>query len=217
MVNAKTPPEPDAQHMGTLWMLRLDRPLPESCVSYISATFLSTGPEIAGELASVMGFDNDGPVLQRFQLARHCYIARIEGRIVAYGWITFDEELIGGLGLRVRLLPGEAYIWDCGTLPEYRGQHLYPALLSHMQRELQIAGLWRAWIGMDSDNLPSQAGVRRAGFQPIVDILQARHTSERTLLTRGCPGALLEDVQAAQYALFGDREASGMMVAGNDG
>lgn len=200
--------EPGAQHMGLLWTLRLDGSLPPACASRIPATFQLAGPEVAGDLALVMGFDDPAPVLRRFHLGKQCYIARIEGRIVTYGWITFDEELIGGLGLRVRLLTGEAYIWDCATLPAYRGQRLYPALLAHMQRELQRAGLWRAWIGMDVDNLPSQAGVARAGFQPIIDILQIRNTATRTFLAHGHPSASVEDVQAAQYALFGDRETS---------
>jgi len=198
--------EPGAQHMGTLWMLRLDRPLPPACEPRIPVTFQHAGPEIADELAAVMGYDESTTVLQRFRLGKYCYIAS-SAELITYGWITFDEERIGELGLSVRLQAGEVYIWDCATLPAYRGQHLYPALLSHMLRELQNAGLWRAWIGMDADNRPSQAGVARAGFQPIVDILQARDTSARTFLVRGCPGASAEDVQAAQYALFGGREA----------
>lgn len=200
--------ELDAQHMGLFWTLRLDGPLPGAGEPRVPVTFLRAGPEIAGELATAMAFADSAPVLQRFRLGRHCYIGRSEGRLVTYGWITFDEELIGGLGLRVRLLPGEAYIWDCATLPVYRGQHLYPALLSYMQRELQRTGFRRIWIGMDAENLPSQAGVAQAGFQHIIDILQVRDASARTFLVRPIPGASPEDVKAAQYALFGDRAAS---------
>ena len=198
--------EPGAQHMGLFWSLRLDGPLPAAPVSRVPATFLRASSENADELAAAMGLDDPAPVLQRFQRGCHCYIARNADRLVAYGWITFDEELIGGLNLRVRLLPGEAYIWDCATLPAYRGQHLYPALLAHMQRELQSAGFRRIWIGMDADNRPSQLGIARAGFQHILDILQVRgeQTHTRTLLTRPCPGISEQDVRAAQYALFGD-------------
>jgi ribosomal protein S18 acetylase RimI-like enzyme len=204
-----TPPsEPDTQHMGLFWTLRLDGSLPAAAEPRVPATFLRVGPEVAGELAAAMEFADPAPVLQRFRLGRHCYIGRSESRLVTYGWITFDEELIGGLDLRVRLLPAEAYIWDCATLPGYRGQHLYPALLAHMQRELQHAGYRRIWIGMDADNLASQAGVARAGFRHVIDILQVCNTPARTFLARPVPGASQEDVQAARYALFGDREAS---------
>ncbi len=200
--------EPDAQLVGLFWTLNLAETLPVVSAPRVPATFLRAGPEIAAELAGVMGFADSEPVLQRFQRGCHCYLARRAGQLVAYGWITFDEELIGGLDLRVRLLPGEAYIWDCATLPAYRGQGLYPALLGHMQRELQHAGHQRLWIGMDADNLPSQAGVARAGFQRIIDLLQVRDTPTRTFLARAYPGASVQDVRAARYALFGDADAS---------
>lgn len=200
--------EPGAQLMGLFWTLSLAETLPAVPAPRIPATFLLAGPEVAEELAAAMDFADSEPVLQRFQRGCHCYIARSAGQLIAYGWITFDEELIGGLDLRVRLLPGEAYIWDCATLPAYRGQGLYPALLGHMQCQLQNAGFQRLWIGMDADNLPSQAGVARAGFQRIVDLLQVRDTSTRTFLARAYPGATEQDVRAARYVLFGDMEAS---------
>lgn len=200
--------EPDVQRMGLFWTLRLAGPLPVAVRPRISVTFQRADPEVAGELASVMGFPDSAPVVQRFRRGRHCYVGRSEGRLVAYGWITFDEDMIGELELRVRLLPGEAYIWDCATLPAYRGLRLYPALLACMQRELQDAGIQRIWIGMDADNMLSQAGVARAGFQHVIDILQVRNAAARTLLAHPAPGSLPEDVLAAQYMLFGDREMS---------
>lgn len=207
------PSESGAQHMGLFWLLRLDRALPAAPEPRFPATMQRAGPELVGELAAAMGLDDPAPVLQRFQQGRQCHIARSEGRIASCGWITFDEERIGELGLRVRLLSNEAYIWDCFTLPAYRGQHLYPALLAHMLRELRAGGCKRVWIGMDADNLPSQAGVARAGFQPIVDLLQVRHASTRTFLTRGYPDASEQDVRDAQYALFGDSEMSSITLA----
>lgn len=206
------PPEAHAQHMGILWMLHLSEQLPAGPAPRVAATFQRAGPEVAGELASAMGFGDPAPVLHRLQRGRHCYIARIEKRLVAYGWITFDREDIGELGLSVRLRPGEAYIWDCATLPAYRGQRLYPALLASILRELQRDGLQRAWIGMDADNLPSQTGAALAGFQPVIDILLAYTNSARTFLARGYPNMPEKQVQDAQYALFGDRTASSVTL-----
>ena len=56
--------------------------------------------------------------------------------------------------LPIRLAPGEVYIWDCATLPAYRGQGLYPALLAHIVKELSAEGLRRAWIGADTGSEP---------------------------------------------------------------
>ena len=95
------PSESGAQHMGLFWMLRLDRALPAAPEPRLPATMQPAGPEIAGELAAVMGLDDPALVLQRFQQGRQCHIARIEDRIASYGWITFDEERIGERAARV--------------------------------------------------------------------------------------------------------------------
>jgi ribosomal protein S18 acetylase RimI-like enzyme len=200
--------EYDAQPVGLFWRLRLDEALPPAVKPGVAATFLRAGRQDIPELATAMGFDDSIPVERRFELGRHCYLARVEGHLVSYGWITFDQERIGELGLRVRLLPDEAYIWDCATLVDFRGQHLYPALLSYMLRQLRTSGIRRVWIGMDADNLPSQAGVARAGFKLIVTLLQARHASTRTFFMRNNPDASQEDIQDAHYALFGDKAAN---------
>src|SRR5256714_6842003 len=161
----------NVQHIGTFWILELDRPLPPAIVPRVPATFMRIGPEIAGELAQAMGLDDPAIILQRFATGRHCYAARVDGKLAAYGWVTFDEEAIGELGLRFRLKAGEAYIWNCATLPAYRGQRLYPTLLAYIVGELYHQGLRRVWIGTDTDNLPSQSGLALAGFQPIGDIV----------------------------------------------
>jgi ribosomal protein S18 acetylase RimI-like enzyme len=199
--------------MGLFWSLRLDGPLPAAVEPGLSATFLRAGLEESADLAVAMGFDDVEPVVQRFERGCHCHIARVDGRLAGYGWITFGKERIGELGLSVHLLVGEAYIWDCATLAAYRGQRLYPALLSFMLCELRSAGYRRVWIGMDADNKSSQAGVARAGFQLIVALLQASHPPTRIFLIQGYPGISEQDVQDAQYALLGDRTASSLELA----
>lgn len=195
--------------LGIFWMLRLDRPLPAAPKPRIPATFLRAGPEIAVELAQAMGLGNPAPVLHRFTMGRRCYVGRVAGRIATYGWVTFDEERIGELGLIVRLGKSEAYIWDCATLPPYRGQRLYPALLAHILCELQNEGFQRVWIGTDADNLPSQSGLALAGCQPVLEIIQA---ADGGFLSRGRPGVPLQDVLDAHYALFGNRDLSRIVI-----
>jgi GNAT superfamily N-acetyltransferase len=207
-----SPFERDVQHMGLLCLLALDKPLPAGPAPRVPASFHRADDALAGELAGAMGFADPAPVLQRLHQGRQCYFARVAGQLVAYGWLTFDKEDIGELGLSVRLLPGEAYIWDCATLPALRGQRLYPALLGHMLSELQRTGFQRVWIGMDADNLPSRTGAVLAGFQPVIDILLVREPQTSYYQVRGYPGVADEDVQAAQYALFGDRHRQSVPV-----
>jgi len=193
----------NVQHIGTFWILELDKPLPPAIVPRVPATLMRIDPEVAGELAHAMGLDDPAIILQRFATGRHCYTARVEGKLATYGWVTFDEEAIGELGLRFRLKAGEAYIWDCATLPAYRGQLLYPALLSYIVSELRAAGLCRVWIGADTDNMVSQQGMALAGFQPAIDFLvESAQGISRPRLNRrpGIPEQLMMDVH---HALWG--------------
>lgn len=198
-----SPSEPETRLVGTFWILDLAPPLPTAPPPRLPATFLRLGPEDAGELAQAMnGRDKSSSyialVRQRFSAGKHCYAARIENEIATYGWVTFDQENIGELGLSIHLATGDAYIWDCATLPAYRGQQLYTALLASIARALYAMDLRRAWIGADADNLPSQAGMARAGFHPAVDMVLS--PASPGLHLRGRPGApeqLVSDIRTA--------------------
>jgi GNAT superfamily N-acetyltransferase len=148
-----------------------------------------------------MGLDGPGPVLERFAGERRCYVVRIEGSIVSYGWVSTREEWVSELSLHIRLLPGDAYIWDCATLSDYRGQGLYPALLLYILGELRAEGLDRAWIGADTGSVASQKGIIRAGFHPIADFFPV--PSAEHFRVTGRPGAAKELVRDARDALLG--------------
>ena len=207
--------EPDARPQGTFWMLDLGQPLPIGPLPQVPVAFMRAGPEVARELAQAMNLDDEAAVLQRFDDGRHCYVGRIEGKLATYGWVTFDEEHIGELSLSIRLKAGEAYIWNCATLPAYRGQQLYPALLIHIVSELHNQGLHRIWIGADTDNLPSQRGIVLAGFQPIGDIVISDVLTMRRAWLLGRPGISERLVMDARQALLGEREE--VWLAANSG
>ncbi len=209
------PAEADEQPQNTLWMLELGQPLPVGPTPQVPAVFMRAGPEVVQELAQAMSLDDQTVVLQRFDSGRQCYVGRIDGTLATYGWVTFDEEDIGELSLSIRLQAGEAYIWNCATLPAYRGQRLYPALLAYIVGELHHQGLRRVWIGTDTDNRPSQSGIILAGFQPVGDVVVSRALTLRRAWMRGRPGVPEQLVADARYALFGEREE--VWLAANSG
>jgi GNAT superfamily N-acetyltransferase len=171
----------------------------------VAVIYQSVGQEAASSIAQAMELDDPSEVLRRFAAGKRCYTGTVEGTLATFGWVTFDEELIGELRLRIRLSPGEAYIWNCVTLPAYRGQRLYPALLWHMINDLREEGIKRIWIGADADNLPSQTGIALCGFQPIIDMVLDRALAIRMIWARGCPGAPPQLVEEARRKLFGNR------------
>ena len=200
------PADSDPRRPGTLWVMHLDWPTPGGLTPQVPATFSQIGPEAAGPLARAMGHRDPAVVLERLATGRRCYAACIDGKIAAYGWVTLDEEWIGEIRLRIRLVAGEAYVWDCATLPAYRRRRLYTALLAHITSELRAAGLCRVWIGADIDNVASQNGIALAGFKPVADLVVDRVLTLRQVWVRGrhdIPEYLVADVRRA---VLGDRD-----------
>jgi hypothetical protein len=120
--------------------------------------------------------------------------------------LSFEEEYIGELNLRLRLLSGEAYIWDCVTMPAFRQQRLYSGLLGYIVAELGAENLCRVWIGADLENLPSQRGIARAGFRPVADMVVARVLAMRLVWVQGRPGVPESLIAEARRAFLDNRD-----------
>ncbi len=193
--------ESDPRRAGTIWMLDLHQPTPV-VKPRLEASFCRVSTESVPELALAMGSDSSTEILKRLKSGRRCYAAQLDGnpartireiqrnergKLVAYGWVSFNEEFIGELKLRLRLLSGEAYIWDCATLPEFRQNHLYSALLAYIVGELRAEKFQRVWIGADLDNSISQRGISRAGFVHVADLVVARVLALRQVWVQGLP------------------------------
>ena len=186
---------------GRMWLMDLDRPPPlvtARLPAEMGRVTLAEAPALADAMDVAPGV-----VAGRLQTGRRGYTAWVSGRVAAYGWVSLQDEDIGEQNLRLRLLVGEAYLWDFATLPEFQRRGLYSALLSHIVRALRADGLARAWIGADLSNAPSQAGIERAGFTPVADLLWGDGPGGRRL--RGLPGVPPALVAAARWALLGER------------
>ncbi|HEX7127173.1 MAG TPA: GNAT family N-acetyltransferase [Thermodesulfobacteriota bacterium] len=125
----------------------------------------------------------------RLATGRRAYVVEGPAGILAYGWVTRGDEEIAEVEGRIRVGPGEAYIWDCATLPAYRGRGLYPALLGAIARDLAADGVTRAWIAARADNAPSLRGLEKAGFQRAADIRYVRLWRWRRLAVHRRAGA----------------------------
>lgn len=196
------PADHDPRRAGTIWMLNLDEPVP-----MVECLIITKFGRLTPELLSTMPSSNlsNPETLRRLNAGKHCYTAIIDDRLAAYGWISLVEEHIGELNLRVNLLSGEVYIWDCETVLEFRGKHLYSALLSYMIRELRSQGFCRAWIGADLDNVVSQKGMARAGFHHVADLALERVLPIRQVWVEGLPNVPDGIVSEARRVFLNDR------------
>jgi ribosomal protein S18 acetylase RimI-like enzyme len=174
-----------------MWVMDQDSHLPASSPlqADIPAVLDEVLPESAGELARAMAAPNSNTVVQRFTSGRRCFAARVHDRIAAYCWVSQAAECISELEREFQIPPDEAYIWDCATLPDYQGKHLYTALLTYLAARLRSEGVQRIWIGSSLDNRPSVRAFARAGFQPVITMLYLRLSNLSCAVITGDPGA----------------------------
>lgn len=103
-------------------------------------------------------------VMSRLMNGHRPYVARMHGEPVAYGWLATSKISIGELDINVELSPDDRYLWDFATLPNWQGRGLYPRLLQSIL-EQEILNAKRFWIIHAPENLPSGAGMSKAGFE----------------------------------------------------
>lgn len=195
-----------AHERGTMWAISFPGDDLLAPAPRIPATFSEARREDAQEIAAAMGLSDPPPVIQRMEAGRRCFVARVDGAVAAYGWASRGEEFIGELERPFHMATGEAYIWDCVTLPPYQRKGLYGALLRHMVAALRDEGVERVWIGASLSNRPSVRGFASAGFHPVITLTYLRILGCRAVWIRDVPSvqpALAADVRAA---LNGDRQ-----------
>lgn len=96
------------------------------------------------------------------------YLARIGGEIVGWGWMATAGFAIGELGITAALPSGNRYLWDFVTLPEWRGQGIYSALIQAILHDEADAD--RFWVGHDAPNVASGRGIVKAGFRKVGEV-----------------------------------------------
>jgi ribosomal protein S18 acetylase RimI-like enzyme len=135
----------------------------------IHFTTLQPGQE--DHLAAVMGQDR-GEVQRRLRRGGTAVLALTPaGAIAGYGWLSFDAIRIYELQLETPIPPGHGYIWDCLTLPEYRGRRIFPGLLRFMLRLLQQRGTVQAWGLVAPGNMQSLRSFATAGFRLVAYLI----------------------------------------------
>jgi ribosomal protein S18 acetylase RimI-like enzyme len=119
-------------------------------------------------MAALQGKPED-EVCRRFAEGRRAYVASLDARPVAWGWVATRTAAIGELGSAFRIPDGERYLWNFVTLAAHRGQGIYPRLVDTIVRaESQEAE--RFWIARAPENHASGAGIRRAGFATVAEL-----------------------------------------------
>jgi GNAT superfamily N-acetyltransferase len=191
---------------GTLWALETGGGLPSMCPARVETEFAEIRAGEFADLAVAMNLPSSEAIWRRLQGNRRCFILKIGGQIATYGWVTHGVEVVGELERKFHLDDDEAYIWDCGTVPAWRGQRCYSALLSQIIYQLHQEGMPRIWIGASRHNYPSIQGIVNAGFQRIIDLTYGRFYYLTLLRFQEAPAARPPLVSAAYRILLNNHE-----------
>ncbi len=122
------------------------------------------GGESATNEALLSPFVAPSVVRRRFARGEVCFAWRRDQQLLSYIWVASLREGVEEVLQIVCLRGGEIYLFDAFTAPALRGQGLYAALLSAVLRHYRHRGVKRALIFTTSDNVGSQRGIYRAGF-----------------------------------------------------
>jgi hypothetical protein len=106
-------------------------------------------------------------VQARRQQQHRPYVGYLDGQAVAYGWVATKSASIGELNLEFPLPITDRYLWDFATLPDFQGKAIYPHLLQGILASELAEGVEHFWIIYAPENLPSGAGMNKAGLLPI--------------------------------------------------
>ena len=113
-------------------------------------------------------------VAQRRRDGHLPYVGYMDETAVTYGWVATRQASIGELNLVFSITADSRYLWDFATLPAWQGRGLYPRLL---QGIVQAERAERFWILHAPENLPSGAGMQKAGFQAVGQLSFQRNNS----------------------------------------
>jgi GNAT superfamily N-acetyltransferase len=159
-------------------------------------------PGAAAGLVAAMAEEGE---LAGLRLARGCRcFAALEGEdVTGYGWLSSGAEWIGEVRLEITPAAGEAYVWNCLTLPAHRRRGTFRAVLIRISSVLKAEGVTRLWIA--SGGTGAETALPDAGFRPVLQVGESPLGFSRLRLLRltAIAGADRPLVSAARRALGG--------------
>ncbi len=97
-----------------------------------------------------------------------CFAICEGGEVHAYGWVSTGPEWIGEAAAEIRPGAGEAYVWNCVTLPPYRRRGLFRNLVAGITVRLTAEGVTRIWIaGIDGT---AEKALQDVGYEPALKL-----------------------------------------------
>jgi Acetyltransferase (GNAT) family len=161
---------------------------PEGCaLGRVAGTDSAVDHDLAVEAMRAAGESMD-VVAPRFAHGDEFFGWLIDGRVVSFGWVTYQDRKLGPIQLAEAT--GRAFLYNFHTLEEYRGRRLYPALLLAVRYVLGLEKVTEFVIDADVRNIASARAIEKAGFVLAAQVAfltlfaRWRCLSKRTVLGR---------------------------------
>jgi hypothetical protein len=104
---------------------------------------------------------------ERFERGDCCFAAFHEGRIVTAGWVTTNRIYVPYLRRDLILLPGDIYVYNYYTLPEYRGNNVGVVNGLFIRRYYKKEGYSRSVALIAAENRAGSGLVKSAGYRSV--------------------------------------------------
>jgi len=99
-----------------------------------------------------------------------CFIADMDGEILHYKWVAFDEAYVSELDRNIYFDSNSAYIYSVYTVPDYRGFGLDPKVTTKVFDYLNKKGIEKVYILVRHNNLPSLRVIQKVGYRKMGEI-----------------------------------------------
>lgn len=129
-------------------------------------------PEDVRAAAALAGPQFLEPFLERLENGWACFVAKLDGEVVAYNWTLYQSMV--DEGDVIRLAPGEIYTSDALTREDLRGRRIHDVTLGHMLVEAKRAGYVDAYTMRSALKRASQKAMPRLGWVVSGRFLRAR-------------------------------------------
>jgi GNAT superfamily N-acetyltransferase len=107
-------------------------------------------------------------IRERLDQRHQPYVALYGRQPVAYGWVAREQATVGEIERTFAVPARMRDLWDFVTLPEWRGQGVYPRLLQAILAQEHAAEQF--WIIHAPENRPSARGIVRSGFAQVGEL-----------------------------------------------
>jgi GNAT superfamily N-acetyltransferase len=165
--------------MKSLWFRILAETIYRRLVFFVCRQdCMPPDPPTSADLTLSTIADPDCGVYERFrggaidcrrllQSGKHCWVLRSDTVIVSSCWAATDFAEIPYLDLRIRLAPGQVYLFDTYTAPAYRGRSHASLLVAGLTQSCLQQGARTVISAVLPENRGGMALFGHLGFQPV--------------------------------------------------